>query len=167
MCLQRQIVDAQPDVWWAETPTVSGFNVTGPRRQSIDLIQVLSPTAFRAFELKSVPKTNNPIFATVELIKYALVYAAIRSRAGLRSRLCPLSARLLDATHLEFAVVAPSAYYEASFRGNTERLVGFGSKVAEAFHELGEVLSMHMDFGFRVFDNPTAESFLANRVLTR
>ncbi len=164
--LQRQIVSAVQDGWWAEVPCVSGFNVTGPKRQSIDLIQRLAVDAYRFFELKSVERTNNPIFAGVEMIKYALFYARIRTDLHARSCLSAASCAVMNARRIQWSVVAPTAYYRVAFPLGFDPLSSLSRSISAAFRSLGEHVGAEMSFEFRTFEIATADSFFMNRPLS-
>jgi hypothetical protein len=168
VALERKIVNPVTEGWWAQVPAVSGFNVSGAAKRSIDLVQETGNREFRFIELKTNLKTNNPIYAAIELILYGIFYSHIRANAGLRSKLNKDSAKLLDATAVEFAVLAPREYYEKSLTPvvREAKLLEFGGKLSDAFANLGGS-TVRMSFAFRVFDENAAlrQAFKEARVL--
>lgn len=153
VALERKLVVQPNEGWWAQIPTSSGFNVRGATKRSIDLVQEIRKDEFRFIELKINPRTNNPIYAAIELIVYGIFYSLIRRNPDLRSKLHEGSSRLLDASAVEFAVFAPWNYYTKSLPTAEDKvkLLRFGKKLSDAVADLGSN-TVRLSFAFRVFD---------------
>lgn len=136
--LERRISEKAPKRMWAQTPTCSGTNISGARRRSIDLIEDLGNGYFCFIELKTNEKTNNPVFAAVELIQYALFYFIFRNSIELMSRVSmEAKDRLLNAKGIDFRVLARDSYYQPYQGCLSKGLARIEAAVSSGLQRLG------------------------------
>ncbi len=150
--LERAIVRHSTKTWFNQLTVASGFNVEGPRK-AMDLVLQLDSrgSRFRFIEMKAIRGTNNPVFAAVELIQYGLLYRWFRDNQR-HIRLPQGSRTLLDASHIEFEVLAPKEYYLCG-EYPLAPLLGLERKLNSAFGILGNGLPS-MSFRFAYVDFP-------------
>jgi len=114
--LERAIVNLEinspPDyVWVNQVPTSSGLvhpRADGPRH--IDLVHRRDIRAYEFIELKV--KSNNPLYAAMEILQYGILY--IFSRRNRQIRDADKDKRLLEARTIDLKVLAPHDYYKGS-----------------------------------------------------
>lgn len=109
--LERALVQACRKLdlqdWSNQVPIVSGM--AGPyayRRRAIDLVHQREPKAFDLAELKI--KSDTPLFATVEILVYGLMWFLSRRD---RAKLGYLDRDLLESKDVRLCVLAPLAFY--------------------------------------------------------
>lgn len=142
--LERRLVKARlTGDWWNQVPIASGLGLG--RRCSIDLVHERDPDSYDFVELKV--RSNNPIFAAVEILQYGFVW--LLSRAN-RHRLgyLPGDAPLLAARNVRLCVLAPYRFYDGFDLRVFER--GLSRKV----EEIAGSYQATMAFRFFAFDWP-------------
>lgn len=100
--------------WWNQMPIASGLaGEEADRRLAIDLVHKSETdgTAYKFIELKMTTKSGNPLFAMMEIVRYGLVYLALRQNEDWRS---PRSqeAPVFNAGKVTLHVLAPHDYYK-------------------------------------------------------
>lgn len=115
--LERAIIQAQrktyqntKDRWTYQMPVATGLFGSGIDKSSnIDLVRKQSDGVFDLIELKI--GSNNPLYATVEILQYGLAYAASRQLA---QKIVYDTGRLeiLRAKQIHLCVLAPRKFYE-------------------------------------------------------
>lgn len=95
--------------WFNQCPTTSGITDSrNNKKSSIDLVHYCeSEQKARLVELKW--KSNNPIYALKEILRYGAAYVFCRTH----NNSLPLqNRRLMEARHISLEVAAPVFYYE-------------------------------------------------------
>ena len=135
------------DTWANQVNTAAGLSLnTGDRKRSIDLINMVAPGHYRFIELKI--ESNNPVYAAVELLEYALLYWWLRCRPDI---LKPDADRdnkaLMKARHVVFEVLAPGNFYSGYSPTDLRK---FANVLTRAFQKLSED-KMEIEFVFTQF----------------
>jgi len=77
--LEKTIAKLNDSRWFNQVPTASGlFGAHILGKASIDLVRKNSPAIYELVELKC--KTNNPLYAAIEILLYGLLYIHARDR---------------------------------------------------------------------------------------
>ena len=133
------------DGWANQVPTASGLWGGGDGKRSVDVVRKNAEDEFTLIELKI--KTNDPWYATVEVLEYAVLYAFAR-RNGI-----PKTA-ILEAKKIHLWVLAPRRYYQ-KFEGDIASLTRTVNVGLSEFSIRNELPFM-IDFEYRALAFPTA-----------
>jgi hypothetical protein len=139
--LERTIIETSDD-WANQVPTASGLMVKRSGNSgSIDLVHRCGDGLYEFIELKV--KSNNPLYAAMEILQYGILYALARQRmkAGEEKK------ELLKAKAIHLKVLAPSSYYKGFNLEWLEKEINRGLKAFLTAHEL----SFEMNFNFEQF----------------
>ena len=116
VCLERAIVRTMKTLepkrlsWVNQVPIASGLvNATADRSRKIDLVHILGGGTFEFIELKV--RSDTPLFAAMEILKYGLVYAFCRYAGRVQQSIFK-DPELREAKRINLRVLAPAAYYE-------------------------------------------------------
>lgn len=111
--LERTIVSVG-DNWFNQIPTSSGLvDADGNKRANIDLAKKNSEGDFDFLELKWNRSTNNAVYATVEILRYALVYLfSVENGQAFGYLDEGRNTELIQASNVRLQVLAPKDYYE-------------------------------------------------------
>ncbi len=110
--LERALVSAARsqgrDDWSNQVPIASGMIAGGgDRRRAIDLVHRRGPDAFDFVELKV--RSDNPLYAAVEVLKYGFVWLLSREH---RALLGYRGKAVVEASDVRLSVLAPHSYYD-------------------------------------------------------
>ena len=107
--LEKNIAKLNDGRWFNQVPSASGlFGAHIMGKASIDLVRKTGPAAYEFVELKC--KTNNPLYAAIEILLYGLLYIHARDYQSVMKY--ELKERpLLTADEIGLRVLAPKAYY--------------------------------------------------------
>jgi hypothetical protein len=118
VCLERAIVRTMKTLeptclsWVNQVPIASGLvHATADRSRKIDLVHILGGGIFEFIELKV--RSDTPLYAAMEILKYGLVYAFCRYAGRLQQSIFK-DLELREAKRIHLRVLAPAAYYENS-----------------------------------------------------
>ena len=101
--------DLPTESWANQIVTASGLSHNrGDGHRNIDLVNRTGPNRFRFIELKI--DSNNPVYAAVELLEYALLYWWARQHPEMQ-RKDGEDKGLLSATHIDMEILAPRKFY--------------------------------------------------------
>jgi hypothetical protein len=150
--------------WFNQMPAASGYwSPSSNKGNSIDLIHQTEPEkVYRFVELKVLrdsDKRDEPVYATFEILSYALLYLLTRANGTLRevfaSALEPR--QVLNAEKIHLIVLAPVTYFEKYSQYETE-LAQFERSVDAALRTFAnkKVPGLEMSFEFRRFHNPVS-----------
>jgi hypothetical protein len=104
------LLQPEPECWFNQVPVASGLvHPTADHGRNIDLVHRLGDKAFELIELKV--RSDTPLFAAMEILKYGLVYVFCR-HCDLISQSIFKHRRLLEAERIHLRVLAPAAYYK-------------------------------------------------------
>lgn len=108
--LEKNIAKLNDRRWFNQVPTASGlFGAHTMKKASIDVVRKTGPAAYELVELKC--KTNNPLYAAIEILLYGLLYIHARDRQSAMKY--ELKDRpLLTADKIGLRVLAPKAYFQ-------------------------------------------------------
>ena len=109
------VIKRTPEADWAnQVPIASGvFSSTADKKRAVDLVHKVNNDAYEYefIELKTELKTDNPVYAALEILLYGIVYVFYRKYAmeqyeKNKEKDLPL------ATSVVLVVAAPKEYYE-------------------------------------------------------
>lgn len=172
---EHQLADAGVSdkdwVWWNQMPIASGLvEHRADRTRAIDLVcqRKTEPGYYRFVELKCNRHAGAPLVALMEIVRYGLVYFALRKnrvREWLRN--ADLSKEIFQANKIDLCVLAPQDYYAGYKLGWLE--VSLTSAINEICEEqLGGRLTMSLSSYFptelanSTFDTSKLESYLTD-----
>lgn len=146
--LERTIVNVCGENWFNQVPVASGLvDSNEDRHAKIDLANVNKKHA-KFIELKWA--SNTPLFATIEILRYALVYifsVSKRESLGYREK------RLLDLESIELQVLAPHSYYQVDGGIPVDLLKNFQTSVQSSISEVARhTCDIEVTFGYYQFD---------------
>ena len=150
--LEKAVASVLPPAEWAnQVVTASGLSRnSGDGRRNIDLVQRIGQGRFRFIELKI--GSNNPVYAAVELLEYALLYWWLRQHPEFQKegREDP---ELLSAKFIAMEVLAPRKYYEGFDLG---LLRNFAATLTKSYNAMtASELKVEFRFGVLVLpDEP-------------
>jgi hypothetical protein len=125
--------------WANQVPVASGLvGKNADRRRAIDLVHRCAPHRFEFIELKI--HSDTPFYAAIEIIGYGCLW--LLTRANLATR----PSAILEATHVDLKVLAPSPYY-ASYE-----LSGLEGARDQGCRTLGETQCVTVTFAFEALD---------------
>ena len=142
--LERAIVEKWPRSWNYQIPVASGlFDEHSDKRRAVDLVFDHQADHFDLVELKI--KSDTPLYAAMEILRYGLVYLASRNdRAGnLKYKTADLP--VLRANKVTLGVLAPEGYYAGS------KLKWLQDGINDGLKHLPQ-LDLTIDFRFEQFD---------------
>ena len=148
VCLERAIVRTMSALepmrisWANQVPIASGLvHATADRSRKIDLVHTLGGDTFEFIELKV--KSDTPLYAAMEILKYALVYAFCRHDSRVPQSIFR-HRELLEAKRIHLRVLAPAAYYRSYDLSWLEASLNEGL----AAFAVAERLTFVLDFAF-------------------
>lgn len=109
--LEKTAAEKLPKAEWAnQVVTASGLSRNpGDGRRNIDLVHRTSAAKYRFIELKI--GSNNPVYAAIELLEYALLYWWSRQHPEFHKE-GRENSELLSAKFITMEVLAPRKYYD-------------------------------------------------------
>ena len=121
VALERRIAEmGEKARWTCQMPTASGLH--GPnrdRRRSIDLVYRLGAKQYTFIELKCAADT--PLYAVLEILGYGIAYLLARRHNAATGRLEGPQYHVLDARHVELAILGPDWWYGYRTRGGANK----------------------------------------------
>jgi hypothetical protein len=145
-CIEKGVANLGDSSWGNQVPICSGVNDGRDGKRSVDLAN-LSGSDLELIELKV--DSNTPLYATVEVLVYGLVYRFSRRHRDALGY-SPQSNPLLFAPHrVALKVLAPKAYYGDA----AAALRGIEDGVTAALSGLPNE-GYGMTFGFECFAEP-------------
>ena len=152
--LEKAAAKELPQAEWAnQVVTASGLSRNpGDGRRNIDLVHRTSAAEYRFIELKI--GSNNPVYAAIELLEYALLYWWSRQHPEFHKE-GRENPELLSAKFIAMEVLAPRKYYDGF---DAVLLRRFAAILTESYNKLtaGE---LKVEFRFSVLvlpDQPQA-----------
>jgi len=142
--LEKSIAAACKNEGWGNAvSTASGLISSGGRQMNIDLVHRI-PNGFGFIELKW--KTDDPVLAATQLMRYAALYMLYRLEPELMAAL-PAN-EMLRAPHVKFEVLAPQPYYFSRFD-----LLAFQGRVQQELHAFcsSHIPDLTAEFAHRAF----------------
>lgn len=140
--LERMIIETLKD-WVNQVPTASGVMVKRSGNSgSIDLVHRCGGGLYEFIELKVTTKTNNPLYAAMEILQYGILYMLARQAMNAGEE-----KELLQAKAIQLKVLAPTTYYERFELDWLESAIKDGLKRFLKEKECGFL----MDFNFEAF----------------
>ncbi len=130
--------------WSNQVPTASGlFDQHSDKLRNIDLVRQTGSSSYDCVELKV--GSNTPIDAALEALTYAVLYLHARQTYTDSER---ASKALLEATSIQWMVLAPTRYYLGD-----RRYLDLGDKISESLSSVAQSLNMpcRMTFGYWAF----------------
>ncbi len=148
--LERAIVQRWPQKWTYQMPVASGlFGEHTDKRRAVDLVHIKDNDHFDFVELKI--KSDTPLYATMEILGYGLVYLASRKDflGGLKYG---NKEPVLSAKKINLVVLAPREYYgEYNKEHNIKWLQqGLDNNLNKFIKNIG-VKNLEMNFRFEMF----------------
>ena len=126
-----------------QVPTASGLvSATSDRSRNLDLVCQSAPGRFEFIELKF--KSDNPLFAAIEILKAGVLYIFARSLTSKDSE-----SPLLKAKAVHLRVLAPLAYYRGHRLDWLE--TAFSTGLQNAVNKRSGSQAFTMDFMFGAF----------------
>ena len=160
--LEKMIANTYTGLWANQVPVASGiFSSRSDKKRAIDLVQRLTDSHYEFIELKTRPKTNNPVYATFEILLYGIIYVFYRNNKPIEI----IGNEILKANSIDLIVAAPGGYYKGY-----SHLQNFQRQLSKALTqwETPTLNGLHMDFRFDAFDfddkAPTDKSNVARFV---
>ncbi len=139
--IEKAIAAECGDDWVNQVPTMSGLlDGSSEKHCNIDLVHRVRHGQFEFIELKI--KSDTPLFAAFEVVKYGLVYVFSRQHAAELGY--DPSNRLLSAMGVTLCVLAPTDYYEGL------DLRWLETELSEGLRKIG-VKGLIMNFRFESF----------------
>lgn len=142
--LEKKIAKIPGNDWFNQVPVASGLS--GPsndRKIAIDLVRRISDFEYDFIELKIC--SDNPLYASIEIVLYGLMYVFFRSNKDVEK----LDKPLLKARHINLVVLAPKKYYSGYKLGFLENLFSTG---LNALLDKMQI-DLKMNFEFKCFQN--------------
>lgn len=149
--IEKAIAVDCDDSWVNQVPTASGLmDSTSERHCNIDLIHQVAPREFEFIELKF--DSDTPVFATLEILKYSMVYLFSRNNAAALGYSLE-SKPLLAAESVHLCVLAPYSYF------SQYTLQWLQTSLNQALSEPGLLpQGLRMDFRFEYHRWPVEEA---------
>lgn len=148
--LEKRIIAVHPEEegWWNQLSTSSGLiGKKADGRRAVDLVRQTGESEFELIELKY--DSDTPLFASVELLRYAFIYLFSRNQAG-KLGYNPDDHPVLFAKTIHLRVLAPFNYFPRQDpKGATASLnKAFNSVVGSESKRCGD---LKMDFDMMSF----------------
>lgn len=132
----------KPECWFNQVPVASGLvHPSADHGRNVDLVHQLGDKTFELIELKV--RSDTPLYAAMEILKYGLVYVFCR-RCALISQSIFKHPKLLEAERIHLRVLAPAAFYEKYDLSWLEASLNKGIAEFSVQHSL----SFGLDFAF-------------------
>ena len=152
--LEKAVAGKLPEAEWAnQVVTAAGLSRnSGDCRRNIDLVHRTGAGEFRFIELKI--GSNNPVYAAIELLEYALLYWWSRQHPGFHKE-GREDIELLSAKFIAMEVLAPKKYYEGF---DAVLLRNFAAILANSYNKM-TACKLNVEFRFGVLvlpDQPPA-----------
>jgi hypothetical protein len=113
--LERAVAFLDKNLWACQMSTSSGIQGKSHRRRAIDLVRRVGSRQYAFVELKV--ESDNPLFATFEILGYALAYLHAKANRWGGSG----EHNVFDAERVELTVLGPKDWYNYSKKGTEKR----------------------------------------------
>jgi hypothetical protein len=165
VALEREVVTVGTAVQWTyQMSTASGTQASrSNRRTAIDLVRRMRADHYAFVELKV--RSNNPLFATFEILSYALAYLHARQHGRQGTGIY----NVMSAKALDLLILGPSEWYEYKKRGKQAKWQNYKfdwlvAALGNGLNLLGDGIP-HMQLSYKRFsdlDDPklTAEGIV-------
>ena len=149
--LEKAAVCHLPKSEWAnQVVTASGLSFySGDNRRNIDLVNRTGPGRYRFIELKT-GESDNPVYAAVELLEYALLYWWSRQHPETHKAERE-NKELFAATHIAMEILAPNKFYAGY---DTVSLRNLSDVLTKSFNRLTRG-QLEVKFKFTVLELPS------------
>ena len=120
--LEKAIVRVTGDDWVNQIPTASGlYDANHDKLRNVDLAHRIKAGEFELIELKV--RSDNPLFATMECLKYAalFLFARLHYHPDFQT-----TSELLSSSITHWRVLAPASYFSGWNLGWLEQEIGEG-----------------------------------------
>lgn len=168
--LEKAIVALdENDKWINQVPTASGLcNHMSDKLRNIDIIHKVTSKVYEFIELKAKRGTNNPFYASIEILQYALLYIFFRKE--LYGNIIKKNNNvLLEANKINLVVLAPSDYYHNFKKECAEKLQRqFTSDLNKLVNRLN-LSNLKFVFSYQMFDKTLSniENEIKNQIFIK
>lgn len=133
------------------------------RRRAIDLVRYISPRRYAFVELKTV--SNNPLYATFELLGYALAYLHARANSWKGS----VDHNVFDAEQIELTVLGPEKWYKVAEKDKSmdDGLAWLASEITDSLNQFSKAripVAPTFKMKFRKFSDESDINWVAENI---
>jgi hypothetical protein len=143
--LEKMLARTSDDSLVNQVPISSGLTGSRGNKRNIDMVLRCGDKEYEFIELKVITKTNTPIYASMEILLYGLIYLfSVNNREQLQYQ---DDNELFNATTIHLIALAPDSY----FTNNIQWLENKLNEGLAAFMSSNGLIRIHMDFCFQSF----------------